>query len=293
MAGVVGALDSGNRYVGGDDGAFHLVPNEATAAANGLDWNDVFWYGSDDTLPGSIGDPLGDASPQPQPQPQPTAPAPAPTADNAAGASSFVWGGRSWSGGDLAAFVGYLAAHGADYSTWAANHPAAAAIFDQPTYPGGQEPVPKSVGQALGAAIAAGATPAEAAASAAALAASQAAQGFGAPTGAALLQAAQQVYDNYVAAGGPPGGTGGGAVNTTPSADPGIDRYLAGDAIALDLADDSPSRTLAGVVELPAKAWQDLRHQLVHTIPYVGTHVRARGKGMRGVVASDLWSGSS
>ena len=62
--------------------------------------------------------------------------------------------------------------------------------------------MPKSVAEALAAAIAAGDTPAEAAASAAALAKAQVEHGFAAPTGDALLQAANDVEHAYVAAGG-------------------------------------------------------------------------------------------
>jgi hypothetical protein len=63
------------------------------------------------------------------------------------------------------------------------------------------EPTPKSVGEALGAAIVVGDTPAAAAASAAALAQVKVERAFGAPTGAALVQAAMIVQDAYGAAG--------------------------------------------------------------------------------------------
>jgi hypothetical protein len=35
---------------------------------------------------------------------------------------AFVWGGRSWSTGDLPVFKKWLAAHGLNYAQWAANH---------------------------------------------------------------------------------------------------------------------------------------------------------------------------
>lgn len=45
-----------------------------------------------------------------------------------------------------------------------------------------------------------------------------------------------------------------------------------------------------GRVVLPAAAWANLRDQLVHDIPYVGNHVRARGRGLAAPVASRLWA---
>src|SRR5260221_667154 len=45
-------------------------------------------------------------------------------------ANTFLWGGQTWSYGDLAAFSSYLAAHGANYATWASNHPTAASILE-------------------------------------------------------------------------------------------------------------------------------------------------------------------
>lgn len=44
-------------------------------------------------------------------------------------AASFTWGDQTWSFGDLAAFQKYLAKHNVNYSTWATNHPDAAAIL--------------------------------------------------------------------------------------------------------------------------------------------------------------------
>lgn len=288
MAALEG-LPDGRVFLAGDDGLWHHIPDPDTFNALGLDWNAISWVGE---LDGSEGDELGAIAGQP-PSPPATNPPPSPTADNAAGASSFVWGGRSWSGGDQAAFIGYLAAHGTDYSAWANNHPAAAAIFDQPSYPGGTEPVPKSLGQALAAYISGGSTPEEAARQTEALRASLVAQGVSGVTPAQLLQDAHVIAQTYADAGGPPDapppqGNGDGGGN-----DSGIATYLEGDAIILDMADDFPSRELQGVTELPAKAWQDLRDQLVKDMPYVGTHVRARGKQLGGVVASDLWSSSS
>lgn len=46
-------------------------------------------------------------------------------------ANTFGWGGREWGYGDLGAFQDYLAAHGANYGTWAENHPVAATILEQ------------------------------------------------------------------------------------------------------------------------------------------------------------------
>jgi len=46
-------------------------------------------------------------------------------------ADSFIWGGQYWGPGDLAAFKAYLAKNGVSYASWAANHPAAAAILEQ------------------------------------------------------------------------------------------------------------------------------------------------------------------
>lgn len=199
MAGLIGAESSGNRYADIGDGAFHQVPNEETAAANGFDWNDVFWYGSDDSLPGSIGDPLSDVTAQPEPEPQPAAPPPPPApvqtaasgADAESGATSFMFYGRSWSYGDINAFIDALNAHGVDYSTWGNNHPAAATILQGPQLGAMQEPVPKSLGQALQAYLDAGATAAEAAAQVEALRASLVAQGVSSVTPGQLLQDAQ------------------------------------------------------------------------------------------------------
>lgn len=272
-----------------DDGAgvWRHIPDVDTANAMGLDWNGLTGV---DEVPG----PTGDDWPSVQAPPPPPAsyPEPAPVASSAGGASSFVWGGRSWSRGDLAAFAGYLAAHGTSYSTWAGNHPAAAELLEGPPADPSREPIPKSLGEALAAYIAGGDTPEEAARAAEALRASQVSQGLSSVTPAQLLEDAKIVAKTYADAGGSPGAGLSGDGSSGGGSDPGTDRYLAGDAIALELADDYPSRHLSGVTELPAKAWQDLRDQLVHDLPYVGNHVRARGKGMRGVVASDLWSGS-
>jgi len=118
-------------------------------------------------------------------------------------ANSFVWGGQTWGPGDQGAFIDYLNAHGTDYSTWAENHPGAAAIFSEGAPGPQQEPLPKSVGESLVASEAAGATPAEAAAAAEALAEAQQAQGFGAPTGDQLEQAAQDVAQEQAQSSGP------------------------------------------------------------------------------------------
>lgn len=218
----VALVDGAGYFVTFGDGAWHEVQDTSLLAGYGLSTDGAVEFPSTDYVQPVV-DILGPAAPpeQPAPPPPPAAspPPPPPASSSSSGtvagvnqpAASFQWGGQTWTSGQLTAFVGYLAAHGTDYSTWAVNHPDAAAIFNNDTYPGGNEPVPKSVGEALGAAIAGGATPAEAAAQAAPLATSQVAQGFGAPTGDQLVQAAQDVYDAYAAAGGTPsGGTGGG-----------------------------------------------------------------------------------
>lgn len=45
-----------------------------------------------------------------------------------------------------------------------------------------------------------------------------------------------------------------------------------------------------GAVVLPAQAWDELRNALVQDVPYVGNHVRSRGRGMVAPLASRLWS---
>ena len=120
-------------------------------------------------------------------------------------ADQFQWGGVAWGAGQLDEFTAYLKAHGTSYASWAANHPAAAAILTSgPAAAPTDENVPKSVGEAIAAAETQGATPAEAAASAAALAAAQAQQGMGSPTGAQLTAAADQV-EQALQANPPPG----------------------------------------------------------------------------------------
>lgn len=209
MAGLIGAQSSGNRYADIGDGAFHLVPNPDTAAAHGFDWNDVFWYGSDDSLPGSIGAPFDDvdAAPSPTssgpPPPSSGPPSPPPT-------RSIVWGknpdgsNRVWTPDELPAFIAYLHAHGTDYSSWAQNHAAAALIMEGPPVDPQREPVPKSVGEALVSYIAAGQTAAQAAASVAALVAALNAQGVTDLTPEQVLADAQTVTDTLTAEQTPP-----------------------------------------------------------------------------------------
>jgi hypothetical protein len=231
--------------------------------------------------------------PRPDDTPPPPPPPPAEQAPAAAPATSFVWGGQTWSSADLYAFIGYLAAHGVAYETWAGNHPTAAAIFGVDYSDPTREPAAHSIGAALAAHLQAGATPEYAAAQVAALAAEQAARGFGAPQGAELVQAARDVADALAAAAPAASSPPPPPAAPLPSRDAGVDSYLAGDAIILDMADDEPSRELAGVVQTPTAAWLDLRDQLVKDMPFVGSHVRARGHQLRGVVASDLWSSST
>lgn len=119
-------------------------------------------------------------------------------------ADTFSFYGQTWGAGDLDAFIKALNAHGVDYTTWAENHPDAAAILTGPQQGAQQEAVPKSVGEALGAYLSAGATPEEAAAAVAPLAQAQVDQGFGAPTGPELVQAAQDVQAAQQAAAPPP-----------------------------------------------------------------------------------------
>jgi hypothetical protein len=192
------------------NGFWRHVPDVATANAMGIDWNNMTAVTVTPTPTGPDWPTVTQAV-----LIAPTVPAASPTAPSTSAAAtasaptSFQWGGETWTAGQLTAFVGYLAAHGTDYATWAVNHPDAALIFNTDTYPGGNEPVPKSVGEALGAAIAAGATPAEAAAQAAPLATSQATQGFGAPTNDQLVAAASDVAAAYAAAGGVTGSGSG------------------------------------------------------------------------------------
>jgi Lysozyme like domain len=130
-------------------------------------------------------------------------------------ADSFVWGGQTWGPGDLDAFINYLSSHGSDYSTWAANHEAAAAIFTGGSSSSADAPVPKSVGEALGDELDTGATAEEAAAAAAALAAAQQAQGFSEASGSDLVQEAEEVQQAE-SSGGDGGGSSGQQSSSTP-----------------------------------------------------------------------------
>lgn len=286
MAGLVGAQSSGNRYADVGDGAFHFVPNAETAAANGFTWDDVFWYGSDEELPGSIGEPLADAAPAAAAAPElsPAAvlfPQVAASAPPAGKATSFQWDGRSWGEGDLSAFLGWLAAHGQSYVVWADSHPAAAAILQGHPDDPSREQLPKSVGGALAMAIGGGATPAEAAASVAALAASQVAQGFGAPQGPALLQAAKDVAAAYAAAGGTPSAPTGGTP-ASPDDGGGADRQLQGivpaDAFGNVVANLGRKRP-AGV----QATWRDLLDFWKLTVPAKRAAVESLGDSLKGV----------
>lgn len=205
-----------------DTGLWRHIPDPDTAAALGVDENALDLA---DSLPGDTGPDwpsVDQPAPEPAPSESPIQPPPAPPAPTPQGVTpqvqtsggTFSWGGQTWGSGDLTKFVGYLAAHGTDFSVWAVNHPDAAAILTGPPTDPSREPVPKSIGEALGMEIANGATPQQAADQTAALAAAQAAQGFGAPQGDQLLQAAQDVYDAYAAAGGLPTGGSGAAVST-------------------------------------------------------------------------------
>ena len=218
-AGVLGGdVSDGAVYIVGDDGLWHHIPNSDTFNAMGLVWNDINWV---DPLPGSQGDDVSDQAPPPsQPPSQPPPPPPPPSQPPA---TSFQWGGQTWGAGDLYSFVGWLQAHGASFTVWAQEHPTAAGIFGINPNPDTVDP--KSVGEALGAYIAAGDTPAEAAAAVAPLAQSQVNQGFDAPTGDALVTAAQDVQAAYQAAGGtaeqaaPPVATNGGASSAPATAE--------------------------------------------------------------------------
>lgn len=55
---------------------------------------------------------------------------------------------------------------------------------------------------------------------------------------------------------------------------------------------DAEGRVNPGLADtkLPSGAWADLRDYLVKDQPFVGSHVRALGRGLRDVVASDLWT---
>ncbi|HEY4441650.1 MAG TPA: hypothetical protein VGN14_14420 [Candidatus Elarobacter sp.] len=275
-------FDTGAQYIvdGGDvyswdvnSGTWRHIPDVATANAMGLDWNTLV---ATSTIPTPTGPDWPTIAAPAPPTPVPT-PAPSSTP---APASSFVWGGITWTAGQLTAFVGYLAAHGADYTSWANDHPDAAAIFQNDTYPGGEEPLPKSVGEALGMAIANGATAAEAAAQAAALAASQAAQGFGAPTGDQLLQAAQDVASAYAAT-APPANGGGGETPpppSTPSAGSGAPER--GLLSATPTIASSTAYTPKGVV----KHWKTLVQFFATGVPKHKSNVEAIVTSIKGAV---------
>lgn len=204
-----------------DDGAYHWVPDEQTAAAIGVDTSQA----ENVTVPAA---PLGDNIPTVVAVTAPaavvaaaTAPpsAPAPVTPSAAASpqTSFVWGNIAWGPSDLYAFIAYLTAHGADYDTWAANHPAAAAIFGVDTSDPMREPQSHSLGQALAASIMAGATPAQAAASAEALRKSLVDEGLVAVTPDQLLADANVVAATIAAAGG-----GTAAAQDAQAAEPGV-----------------------------------------------------------------------
>lgn len=195
----------------GDDGAYHQLDGIGQVFELGYDYSNLEQANELPQAP--IGEPLaitdGTPSVQPAPPPPPldpaavtvpyitygpgftSAPPPPPTA------SSFTWGvdaagnPRVWHLGDLPAFLGYLAAHGVNYYTWAANHPTAQAIIEGPPDDPAREPVGHSLGQALAAAIAAGDTPEEAAARTEALRAALVAQGVSGVTRAQLLEDAR------------------------------------------------------------------------------------------------------
>lgn len=136
-------------------------------------------------------------------------------------ADSFVWGGKTWGPGDLDAFIAYLNAHGTDYSAWAENHLAAAAILTSNQPAPQNEPLPKSIGTALEDYIAAGSTPAEAAAAVQALVDAQNAQGITNISPSQLLQDAQDVADNLAGGSGSSSGSGS-STPATPTAPPDV-----------------------------------------------------------------------
>lgn len=108
-------------------------------------------------------------------------------------ADSFVWGGITWTSGELDQFIAYLSAHGSDYSSWALNHPAAAAIFTGASSSSADVPNPAPIGTALEADEQAGATPAEATVETAALAAAGDNEGVDDVTAGQLASDAQAV----------------------------------------------------------------------------------------------------
>ena len=69
----------------------------------------------------------------------------------------------------------------------------------------------------------------------------------------------------------------------TPVTQAYLDTFVAENSQAVAVAD----------VKLPSAAWADLRDTLVQDLPYVGTHVRTVGRGLRGAVASSLWPTST
>jgi hypothetical protein len=114
-------------------------------------------------------------------------------------ADSFVWGGITWGPGELDSFISYLSAHGSDYSTWADNHPDAAAIFTGGSSSSADVPNPAPIGTALESEEQAGATPAEAATETAALAAAGNAEGVDDVSSSELEQDAGQVEQTLTA----------------------------------------------------------------------------------------------
>lgn len=198
-------LPDGSVYrFDGDAGVWRHVPDVDTANALGVDWNNLQAL---DDVPGPVGDEwpsVASASPVPPATSGEPVPPPAPAPSTAAPSQSFTWGGRTWGAADLSAFIAYLAAHGVDYSTWAANHEAAAAILEGPPTDPSREAMPKSLGEALNAYIGAGATPAEAAAQAEALRAALVKEGVSGVTPDQLLEDARVIKQTLDAEQGAP-----------------------------------------------------------------------------------------
>lgn len=88
--------------------------------------------------------------------------------------------------------------------------------------------------------------------------------------------------------GGGDSGGGGSVADTVGAFDiSGGERTL-----AQFVADNSADVQTADAT-LPSTAWGSLRRWLVSDQPWLGAHIRGQGNGLGGVVASDLWPGST
>lgn len=263
-----------------DGGAYRWIPDEQTAAAIGVDTSQA----TNVTVPGA---PIGDNIPSvvavsppaavvAAAQAPPDAPAPVTPSAAAAPATSFVWGNITWGPSDLYAFIAYLAAHGADYDTWAANHSTAAATFGVDTSDPLREPQSHSLGQALAAAIMGGDTPAQAAARTEALRKTLVDEGLVAVTPDQLLADANVVAATIAAAGG-----GTAADQDGQAQQPGVP-----DTRSLQSLQPAPVTPLAPGLFQPAgigAAWRDLIQFFTVTLPANSAAVQARANALKSV----------